>query len=230
LLKADSYIYSLRRLNRPIRSFVFDLDGVLVNSTSCHRAAFEEVLRPMGILDFDYTRYAGWRTADAMAAEFRRAGLPGDAQIIAEASAKKSALARKKLAESNPVAEGCGELLERLHPGYLLALASSGSRPSVNAFLEANRFGDFFDSVLSGDDVAHAKPHPEIYLKSFSALGLAPDACIVVEDALSGVEAAVRAGARVIGITGTCDKNSLESAGAARVVDRLIDIAQVVAL
>lgn len=212
-----------------IRGVVFDLDGVLTDSTPCHRAAFEEVLRPLGISDFDYSRYAGQRTDDVMAAEFRRCGLPADAEAIRAAAERKTQLARQKLIEQNPVADDCRDVLEDLARTYRLALASSGSHGTVHAFLEANHVGSLFESVLTGADVTHAKPDPEIYQKSFAALGLAPDSCVVVEDAISGIEAARRAGAAAIGVTGTCSAESLRRAGAARVVDRLGQLPSAVA-
>lgn len=212
-----------------IRGVVFDLDGVLTDSTGCHRAAFEEVLKPLGIGDFDYSHYAGWRTADVVAAEFRRHGLPADGEAIRAAADRKTLLARQKLVETNPVVEGCRDLLEQLAGTYRLGLASSGSSGTVHAFLGANHFESLFQSVLTGGDVTRAKPDPEIYEKSFAALGLEPSHCVVVEDAVSGIEAARRAGASAIGVTGTCSADTLREAGAAGIVDHLSELAALVA-
>ena len=211
------------------RGIVFDLDGVLIHSTECHRAAFEEALGPLGIRDFSYVSYAGWRTAEVVAAEFQRCGLRADPQAIRAAADRKTQLARQKLLETNPIAEGCSDLLRNLSATYRLGLASSGSRGSVQAFLNANDFGQVFQSVLSGDDVTHSKPDPEIYSKSFAALGLTPQSCLVVEDAVSGIEAARRAGAEAIGIAGTYSAEILLNAGAVRVLNRLGELAPVVA-
>ena len=57
-----------------IRGIIFDLDGVLIDSTDCHRDAFQTVFAGHGIQDFDYTPYAGWRTPDVVVDVFRRAG------------------------------------------------------------------------------------------------------------------------------------------------------------
>lgn len=203
------------------QGIVFDLDGVLIHSTPCHRAAFEEVLRPLGIHDFDYAPYAGWRTAEVIAAEFKRAGLPLDGEAIRAAAEQKTQLARQKVLKENPVPADCAKVLRQLAADYRLALASSGSRGSVQAFLSANDAGGLFQSVLSGEDVSQAKPDPEIYCRSFAGIGLAPGACVVVEDAVSGIEAALRAGARAVGITGTCSEETLRHAGAAEVIGSL---------
>jgi beta-phosphoglucomutase len=167
-----------------IKGVAFDLDGVLIDSTGCHRSAFEEVLRPFDITDFDYSHYAGWRTPEVIAAEFRRCDVVANDEMIRVAAEQKTMLARRKLAETNPIPADCRNVLERLAGGYRLALASSGSHGSVHSFLRVNHFEQMFQSVLSGEDVVHAKPDPEIYRKSFEALGLEPGSCIVVEDAV----------------------------------------------
>lgn len=211
-----------------IRGIAFDLDGVLIHSTGCHRSAFEQVLQGWGIGDFDYSRYAGWRTPEVIAAEFRRHRIPADAGTIRAAAERKTTLARQMLAEINPVPADCRGVLEQLAKAYRLALASSGSSGSVESFLRVNRFENVFQSVLSGEDVSNAKPDPEVYRRSFAALGLAPDACVVVEDAVSGIEAARGAGADAIGITGTCQASTLREAGARHVIDSLSELPDLV--
>jgi beta-phosphoglucomutase-like phosphatase (HAD superfamily) len=119
-------------------------------------------------------------------------------------------------------------VLEKLSGNYELALASSGSHGSVYNFLNANHFESFFQSILTGEDVTNAKPDPEIYRKTFAALGLAPDSCMVIEDAVSGIESARRAGAAAVGIRGTCSAELLLGAGALCVLNDLRDLAPLV--
>src|ERR1700744_1046273 len=88
-----------------IRGIAFDLDGVLIHSTGCHRMAFEQVLLPFGIADFSYPHYAGWRTPEVIAAEFQRCGIAADDAAIRAAADRKTKLARQMLIEKNPVAE-----------------------------------------------------------------------------------------------------------------------------
>jgi len=216
-------IHALKTMLRDgkVRGVVFDLDGVLMHSTDSHRGAFEEVLRSYGVDGFQYSRYAGWRTPEVMRAEFLRCDRKVSEDIIQEAAARKTMLARQKLVELNPVADDCVSVLTKLAERYQLALASSGSGGSVRSFLRMNNCEAFFGSVLSGDDIVCAKPDPEIYNKSFAALGLRPTDCVVVEDAVAGIDAACSAQATAIGILGTCSEETLRAAGAAHVVDRL---------
>jgi HAD superfamily hydrolase (TIGR01509 family) len=208
-----------------IRAVIFDLDGVLIDSAPYHKAAFEEVLRPLGIADFDYPRYAGWRTADVVENVLRAAQRTPEPELVQEIARNKSRIAREKLVAANPVAPDCVAVLEELSRHYALALASSGSRQSVALFLTANRCGSLFGSVLSGDDVKDAKPSPEIYQRAFEALGIAPADGVIVEDAAAGILAAKSAGAGVvIGFSGTSPGGQLLAAGADLVIQKLSEL------
>jgi HAD superfamily hydrolase (TIGR01509 family) len=210
-----------------MRGIIFDLDGVLIHSTACHSAAFEHVLGRFGIDDFEYATYAGWRTPEVIADVFRRHGLPLDPVKIAEAAREKSELARDMLDRTKPIAPGAEIVLATLAATYPLALASSGSRPSIDAFLKITGSASLFRSVLSGSDVARAKPDPEIYRRSAESLGLAPGECLVVEDAVAGVEAARAAGAVAVGLAPEGDPNRelLRAAGAVHLISSVCELA-----
>jgi HAD superfamily hydrolase (TIGR01509 family) len=210
-----------------ISGIIFDLDGVLVESSSCHRTAFEQVFQGFGVRDFDYSRYAGRRTPEVIEEVFAGAGRRENPETIAKAAREKSRLALKMFEEQQPLAPGCERILAELAADYKLALASSGSRPSVDAFLRVSGAASLFSSVLSGADVARAKPDPEIYRRSAERLGLDISECLVVEDAEAGVVAARAAGAQVVGIPGTCSDNKLRSAGADQLVSSLRELTEI---
>jgi beta-phosphoglucomutase-like phosphatase (HAD superfamily) len=88
-------------------------------------------------------------------------------------------------------------------------------------FLDSAGVRPLFGSVLTGEDVWHAKPDPEIYRTSFKNIQADPAECLVVEDAAAGVEAARRAGASVVGVQGTCQPEDLLAAGAVHVLSDL---------
>ena len=213
-----------------MEGIIFDLDGVLIDSSVCHRDAFQAVFTLYGIHDFDYAAYAGRRTPDVVAEVFRRAGIAADSGVITQTAQEKSKLARQFLGEREPLAEGCPQILEQLAGRYVLALATSGSRLSMETFLGLAKCRVLFQSILSGEDVTHAKPDPEIYRRSAEALGIPPSRCLVVEDAVAGVEAGRAAGAMVIGLTGTCSGEALQQAGAAYVIHKLPELAELVSL
>jgi HAD superfamily hydrolase (TIGR01509 family) len=204
-----------------IRAVIFDLDGVLIRSADCHRRAFELVFQKFGIDDFEYAPYAGWRTAEVVEHVLRSRGRTVDSETIASAAREKSLLARETIERAKPLDPDYGAVLAKLGAAYPLALASSGSRASVDAFLKLSGSRSLFRSILSGDDVVNAKPDPEIYTRSARQLGLDPSECLVVEDAAAGIEAARAAGAQAVGIAGTSPAQDLERAGAAAVLPDL---------
>ena len=83
---------------------------------------------------------------------------------------------------------------------------------------------DFFDADLSGRDFAQGKPHPEIFLTSAAELGLAPEDCFVIEDAVSGVQAAKAGGMAALGLARADDEDALAAADADLVVTSLDDV------
>jgi beta-phosphoglucomutase len=209
---------------RPL-AVVFDLDGVLLDSTPYHRRAFEEVFLPFGIRDFDYLQYAGWKTADVIGNVLRCGGRDPGAELIVELAAQKSRLAREMILAANPLMPGCVSVLERLSRESAIGLASSGSRESVALFLSSSGCGHLFQSVLSGDDVTCAKPHPEMYQRAFAALNVAPAAAMVVEDAVAGIQSALGAGAGcIVGVEGTYSGAQLSGAGASGVIRGVSDL------
>jgi HAD superfamily hydrolase (TIGR01509 family) len=210
-----------------VDGLIFDLDGVLILSREAHRQAFEEVLGTCGISNFSYDRFAGWRTPDVFRAVFReQLPHPAPDDMISECARRKSTRARELLAGGNHIAADCVPVLKRLSGEYSLALASSGSRESVEAFWDRTGLRGIFRSVMSGEDVDRAKPDPEIFRRSIDALGLQSGNCVVVEDAVAGVEAARSAGARAIGF-GKRNGAELLAAGAEVVVDSLGELATV---
>ncbi len=211
---------------RAVRGVVFDLDGVLVHTSDCHRDAYLEAFEAHGLggIPFDYGRYAGWRTRDAVADVLLRAGVSAQVVRADDVARTKTAAALRRIAATNPIAPDADRVLAALWRAFALGLASSASRASVDAFLARNALRERFGAILSGDDVARAKPDPEVFTRAFAALGLAPGACLVVEDAVSGIAAARAAGARVIGITGTHPVSELVAAGACAVIECLAEL------
>jgi beta-phosphoglucomutase-like phosphatase (HAD superfamily) len=82
---------------------------------------------------------------------------------------------------------------------YLLALATSSPREQVDFILGETGFRRSFQVVVSGDDIQHGKPHPEIFLKAAGQIGIKPGSCVVIEDSNNGVSAAKSAGMKCIG-------------------------------
>jgi HAD superfamily hydrolase (TIGR01509 family) len=179
------------------KAVLFDMDGVLVDSTAIHADAFQRVLQSVGIQGFVYAPYAGMRTADVIREVLVCHGLEPDPEQIAHLAGAKSSLAAAKLEAENPLFPYVLEVLERLSARFALALVSSGSEWSVRRFLERNRLEGFFRAVVHAGDVARTKPAPDAYLEAARRLNLPPSECLVLEDADAGEEAARAAGCSV---------------------------------
>ncbi len=192
-----------------VRAVIFDMDGVIVDSEPYSMQALIDVLRQYDIepTEEDVRRSYGRRIRDDLAEYFSRYGVTADVDTaIAHKHARYYHLAAGRL-QPFP---GAMLLLERLRErGYRLALASSGDRIKVAFGMQALRLGEIFGAVVTGDDVAHGKPDPEIYLRAAERLGVVPSACVAIEDAPAGVEAAKRAGMACIAVTNSVGRERL---------------------
>jgi beta-phosphoglucomutase len=200
---------------------IFDMDGVLWNSNTCHERAYSETLKPLGVNIPPYNTIAGKRTDDVMKNILETSGVDFLEKDIVNLVCRKRKLANKYLAIDKPISNGVFSLLKNISNSKKIALASSSSKKNVNLFLNTSKTKQFFSTVLTGDDVALAKPDPEIYIKAAELLNIKPNKILVIEDALSGVEAAINAGLSVIAITGTYSRSELENAKSLYVIDNL---------
>ena len=191
-------------------TLLFDLDGTLVDSRAVVERHWRRLCERLG-LDFAEVLEVlhGVRSADVI-----RAFAP-DADVEAEAASLDAA--EEADTAGLKVVRGAPELLAGL-PSGSWAVVTSGHRTLAQGRLRAVGL-PVPEIMVCGDEVAQGKPDPEGYLTAAKLLGAAPAACVVVEDAPAGVQAALAAGMRVIGITTTHPASAL--AGASLVIDDL---------
>ena len=118
-----------------------------------------------------------------------------------------------------PIAGVIELLKEAKKAGVKCAIGSSGCRENVEMIIEGLGIAELIDGSISGSDVTHGKPHPEIFTKAHEALGLKAEECIVVEDAVNGIVAGVRAGCKCLAVTTTATAEVLTEAGASLCVE-----------
>jgi beta-phosphoglucomutase len=188
---------------------IFDMDGVLVDSYHAHFASWRQMGRAVG-LEMDEAQFAatfGRTTRDII--DFLWGEQFPDADVDAW-DARKEAAYREILEDHFPAMDGAPELLAALHEArFRLAIGSSGPPENVELVLRKLPGAEHVAATVTGKEVTHGKPHPEVFLKAAAKLGLEPRCCAVVEDAPAGVEAARRAGMAAIALTGTADRDSL---------------------
>jgi HAD superfamily hydrolase (TIGR01509 family) len=116
---------------------------------------------------------------------------------------------------------GAAELIRECHrQGISMAVASSAMRKNVDFVVEALKLGAFFETIVSGDEVSHPKPDPEIYLAAASHLGVEPSRCLAFEDSPIGVEAVIGAGMKCVAIASTFSIDDLRTETRAHLVVR----------
>jgi len=183
---------------------IFDLDGTLVASEVLYFDATQSILVPLGrslteLTPSEKSLIPGRSAVVNMEFYRQRFGLEPSAEDLVE-SRMDQIIARVHTdgVDVIPGAESFVGSLDRA--GFRLAVASSAPRRYVEPVLERTNLGRFFDVVKTGSDVTRFKPEPEIFEKALSDLGLKPDRGLVVEDAHSGIQAAIAAGMRVLAI------------------------------
>jgi beta-phosphoglucomutase len=182
---------------------IFDLDGVLVDTAKYHYLAWKRLARELGgdLSEAQNEALKGVSRMDSLDIILRLNNLTLTTEERERMASRKNEWFVEFIAQMSPdeLFDGAIALLETLRAnGIKRALASS----SKNARQVMGLLGiaDLFDAVVDGTMIEHSKPHPEIFLKAASLLNVAPAACLVVEDAEAGVEAAVRAGMPCIGL------------------------------
>jgi HAD superfamily hydrolase (TIGR01509 family) len=172
-------------------SFIFDFDGVLVNTMEVHFACYGQALAEAGV-PIDRARFfsqAGMTGREQIAWFARAAGKSIDVEAVYR---RKNEIAREHSGEATPIPANI-ELLRVLRAaGHKAAVASGSSRPSILPVMAA--FGIVVDALVTSEDVKRGKPHPDLFLTAAERLGARPADCIVVEDSDVGIECARNAG------------------------------------
>ena len=182
-----------------ISAVIFDMDGLMIDSERVYWSAGREVARRRGktVLDATLGRMMGRSPVDSMTVFATETGIAEPPELLL---AERDARVYEILQEGATPMPGLFEALTRLHGNYRLAIATSARRPFVDVIDARVKFVRYFDAVQTSENVVQGKPHPEIYLKAMSQLGLAPEACVVLEDSSNGARAGKSSGAYTIAV------------------------------
>jgi HAD superfamily hydrolase (TIGR01509 family) len=183
-----------------IKAVLFDLDGLMVDSEPHSLASWEAVLAERGVtLDQLTIDSILGRRIDATARTLiDKYDLPDTVQGLADAKTEYQIAHLDGNVRPMP---GLLELLDEIDGrGLQKAIASSGIRRYVEAVLRVNGLLDRFSVIITGDQVAHGKPAPDVFLAAARALNVEPQYCLVLEDAPAGVQAAKAAGMTCIAV------------------------------
>lgn len=208
-----SCIIPPRMNTKPYDLVIFDCDGVLVESEPLACRIFVEMYAEYGYaLDYEETlrEHYGVNLLKRMELAAQKIGWsPDHAEFLPEFNQRLSGLTRRELL----IVPGIHDLIDSLT--VPICVASNGSREEITLRLKIADLTERFDgAVFSGTEVSHPKPAPDVYLAAAQAFHTLPSRCVVVEDSVLGVTAAVRAGMKVYGHATYHSPESLREAGA----------------
>lgn len=201
---------------------IFDLDGVLVNTGPFHRQAWYDLAEKENLQMSDELFYSTFGMQNYLIIpKLVGKQLPRDE--IDRMSDWKEQRYRDLVAGKLQLLEGVEPLLENLKQhGFALAIGTSTPRTNLDFMFKYISLTDFFDAYVTGEEIAEGKPAPDTFLKAAEKLSLSAGRCVVVEDAVAGIQAAKAAGMAVIAVTNTTERDKLKQADL--VVDSLTEL------
>lgn len=207
-----------------MKAVIFDLDGVLVFTDRFHYKVWKKLADDMGIY-FDQkinNRLRGisrMESLEIILENYRGEPLTSEKkELLAEEKNKNYRKMLDTMTKEDVSDEVRKTLIELKRRGYLIALGSSSK--NAKFILEKTQMTNLFDAVADGEIIAKSKPDPEVFLKAAELLGIVPAECAVVEDAVSGIDAAKTAGMMAVGI-GEAERYEKTDIGIKRITDLL---------
>lgn len=197
---------------REIKACIFDLDGVLVDTAKYHFIAWKEMADKLG---FTFTEehnellkgVSRMRSLDILLDIGNIKMSDEDKQVLAELKNNRYVAYIQQMTPDE-VLPGVPDFLKRIKAeGIKIALGSASKNAPL--ILERTGITNYFDAVIDGNQVSKAKPDPEVFLKGAEAMNVDPSECVVFEDAIAGVEAALAGGMKCVGVG---DEKTLEKA------------------
>lgn len=208
---------------------IWDMDGVLVDTGDFHYLSWVEALSEVGMFMDEQLFQETFGMNNAGIISILVDGEP-DPEFVIQVGERKEFLFREMVKGQVQPLPGVRKWLERLQaensPGnerYLVRSAIASSAPQANVEALINELGlkEYFYAMVSGADMP-GKPDPGVFIKAGRQIEMPPEKCIVVEDAVSGVEGAKRAGMKCVAVTTTNPAQALSAADI--VVDRLDEL------
>jgi len=194
------------------KAVIWDMDGVVADTAPYHFKAWQQVFKKRGVefTEADFRRNFGRRN-DTIIRDILGESL-SQSEVDAIVSEKEEGFRNRVRHNIKPL-PGAIELIKSLREhGFSIALASSAPIENIRLVLKGLGISNYFQAVVWGREVKEGKPSPQGFLLAAKKLGVAPESCIVIEDAVAGVTAAKRAGMRCLAVTNTHPRMSLMEA------------------
>jgi len=197
-----------------IKAVIFDFDGVIVDSHGTINKLFTEIINKelgLGLSKEEFAKYPGLRFDERVVLLSKEKGINIDPNRVMQVINKG-----RELYFSNFLVmlfPGVLDLLGELKKNKIkIGLATNGSKKTVYKQLKQLNIFQYFDSIVTYDDVTYPKPKPEMFFKICTKLNVKPKECVMVEDAPAGIIGAKKAGMKVIALSTTMPRASLVKA------------------
>jgi len=186
------------------KAVLFDLDGVLVSTDEYHYRSWLKIANDEGFDFFDHTfndRFRGVARMECVEILTNASGRNYSQEQKLEIADRKNRYFAESLSavSADELLPGALATLQALRERGIKIAVASNSR-NAKTIIDQTKIGHFLDTIVDGHQIENSKPDPEGFLLAAKNLGIAPAHCVVVEDAITGIEAARRAGMKALGI------------------------------
>ena len=209
----------------PELAVIFDMDGVIVDSEKVYQEIERQMYDQLGIpvSREEHSQFIGAAESTMWQYMKDKYRLESDTAALIEEERSRF-MAALDHPGSIPLMPGLRELLEELTGADIPSLvASSSSREIIEKVLLINNIRHFFKVITGGNEVIHSKPAPDIFLDTASKAGMEPDRCLVIEDSVNGIRAALAAGMKVIALKGQ-ENGDMDLSEATRIIHSLHEV------
>ena len=201
-------MYSLTQL----KHVIFDLDGVLIDSSPCHAAAYLKLWDKLTITGPDYNTIAGQRTTEVVSEQTKHLSL--DASQIAKWVNYKQLEARRLISQRLLVFSDSFAVINKLYNRHIkISVVTGASRKSAMAALLQIGVSSLIDTVVTAEDVSRGKPNPEGFLQAVAKSDSLPVNTLIIEDSNIGIDAALATGAFVCSVRSGIKRESKQFIG-----------------
>lgn len=184
------------------KAFLFDLNGTMINDMHYHVKAWHGILNQLGAtISLEEMKQQCYGKNHELLERIFPGRFSQDEKN--ELSWKKEEQYRKDFFPELRLLPGLHEFIQKAHAaGIKLVIGSAAIMPNIDFVLDGTDIRRYFEVIVSADNVANSKPHPETFLSCAQQLNISPQQCLVFEDAPAGVRSAANAGMEAVVITG----------------------------
>lgn len=192
-----------------IKAVIFDMDGVLIDAKEWH---YEALNRALNLFGHEINRFDHLHTFDGLPTRTKLELLSTERGLSRRLHGFLNKMKQKytmelALTKCGPTFKHQYAISKLKEDGYKLGVASNSIKNSVDVMIERAQLSQYFDIMLSNEDVSKPKPDPEIYNTAIGRLGITPEECMIVEDNDHGIKAARASGAYVLEVNSVDDVN-----------------------